>query len=149
MIKRTHLAIAGALALLLLPHVNYKIVFFPLVLICALIPDIDSPDSYFGHHKIFRPVQFLVQHRGIFHSFSLCLIISILFALFVPILALSFFLGYGSHLIADSFTLEGITPFWPWKRMSQGVLRTGGKTEWIVFACFIAVDAILFLRLFI
>ena len=141
--------IALALALLFLPHVNYKLIFFPVVLICALLPDVDSPGSYFGHSKIFRPMQFMVRHRGIFHSFSFCILIALIFALFVPILALPFFLGYASHLFADSFTQEGIMPFWPWKRTSNGVLRTGGKIESWIFMGFIVFDIALFLRLFI
>lgn len=148
MIKRTHLAIAGALVLIFLPHVNYKLLFIPLVLIAALIPDIDSPDSYLGHHKIWRPLQFLVQHRGIFHSMTLCIIVSFLFAFILPIVALPFFLGYSSHLMADSFTQEGITPFWPWKRTSNGSLRTGGSIEYGIFIAFAIVDVLLAIGLF-
>jgi inner membrane protein len=149
MIKRTHLAIGLALALLFLPNVNYKWVFFPIVLICALLPDIDSPDSYFGSSKIWRPLQFIVKHRGVFHSFTLCILVSLVFAFVLPIVALPFFLGYGSHLLADSFTQEGITPFWPWKRASQGALRTGGSVENGIFIGFIIIDSLLFLRLFV
>jgi inner membrane protein len=149
MIKRTHLAIGLALALLLLPSVRYKLVFFPIVLICALLPDIDSPDSYFGSSKLWRPLQWIVKHRGVFHSFTLCILVSLVFAFFLPIVALPFFLGYGSHLLADSFTQEGITPFWPWKRASQGALRTGGSVENGIFIGFIIINLFLFLRLFV
>lgn len=149
MIKRTHLAIGLAFALLFLPHVNNKLLFFPIVLICSLLPDIDSPDSYFGHHKLWRPLQFIVTHRGIFHSFTLCILVSFVFAFFVPVLALPFFLGYSSHLLSDSFTQEGITPFWPWKRTSTGFLRTGGTVERGVFITFLIIDAVLFVKLFI
>jgi inner membrane protein len=149
MIKRTHLAIGLALALLFLPSVNYKLIFFPIVLICALLPDIDSPDSYFGHHRIWKPLQFVVEHRGVFHSFTLCILFSLAFAFFVPVLALPFFLGYSCHLFADSFTQEGITPFWPWKRTSTGLLRTGGSIEYGIFIGFIIADVLLFAKLFI
>jgi membrane-bound metal-dependent hydrolase YbcI (DUF457 family) len=45
-----------------------------------------------------------------------------------PVIALGFFLGYGLHLFADSFTKEGITPFYPFSRMkSSGGITTGGK----------------------
>ena len=148
MIKRTHLAVGLAFALLFLPRINNKIIFLPVVLICSLLPDIDHPNSYLGHHKLFRPLQWASKHRGIFHSFTLCIIISILFAFFLPVLALPFFLGYSAHLAADSFTLDGITPLWPWKRTSNGFLRTGGKTESSIFILFIALDIILLFRLF-
>ncbi len=149
MIKRTHLAIGLGLALLFLPHVNNKLIFLPVVLICALLPDIDSPDSYFGHNRLWRPLQFVVKHRGIFHSLTLCILISLGFAFMLPVLALPFFLGYSSHLFADAFTKEGITPFWPWKRTSNGLLMTGGRTEYGLFLGFIIADIFLFIRLFV
>jgi len=149
MIKRTHLVIGLAFALLFLPHVNNKLVFFPVILICALLPDIDSPSSYLGHNKIFRPLQWFAEHRGVLHSFTLCIIASIFFAFILPVLALPFFLGYSSHLAADSFTQEGITPFWPWKRGSTGFVRTGGSSEYPIFVGFLIIDAVLFLKLFV
>ena len=148
MLKRTHLAIGLAFALLFLPHVKYKLVFFPVVLICSLVPDIDSPGSQYGRYWFFRPLQFFSKHRGVFHSFSFCILASIAFAFIFPILALPFFLGYSSHLVSDSFTQEGIMPFWPWKRTSSGIVRTGGHSEKIVFLVFLAINALLFLRLF-
>jgi len=149
MIKRTHLVIGLAMALWLLPHVNYKWLFFPVVLICALLPDIDSPDSYFGHYKIWRPLQFLVKHRGVFHSLTLCVLVAALFSFVLPVMALPFFLGYSSHLVADSFTKEGITPFWPLKKTANGSLQTGGNVEYGIFLGFVAVDILLFIKLFI
>jgi inner membrane protein len=149
MIKRTHIVIALALALLFLPHVNYKLIFFPVVLVCALLPDIDSPNSFLGSIKIFKPLQFAVKHRGIFHSFTLCILVALALAFFAPLLALPFFLGYSSHLIADSFTEEGIMPFWPWKRTTNGPVRTGGRREWFIFIGFIVLDVLFFIGLFI
>ena len=149
MMKRTHLAIGLAFALLFLPHVNDKISFFLIAVSSSLIPDIDSPTSYLGRHKIFRPLQWLSRHRGIFHSFTICVALSIVFSFYIPVLALPFFLGYSSHLVADSFTLEGITPFWPWAKTSEGVIRTGSRLEKPVFIAFLIVDAIFFLRLFV
>ena len=148
MIKRTHLVIGLAFALLFLPHVNNKLIFFPVVLLCCLLPDIDSPSSYLGHNKIFRPLQWVAEHRGVLHSFSFGIVASVALAFTFPVLALPFFLGYSSHLAADSFTQEGITPFWPWKRTSNGFITTGGSTEYPIFIGFLIIDAIFFLRLF-
>jgi membrane-bound metal-dependent hydrolase YbcI (DUF457 family) len=148
MIKRTHLAIGLAMALLFLPSVKYKLLFFPVVLIASLLPDIDSPSSAVGHNSIFRPLQFVAKHRGVFHSFSFCIISSVVLAFVLPVLALPFFLGYASHIFADSFTKEGIMPFWPWKRSSNGLLSTGGTTEYSIFIGILIADAVLFLRLF-
>lgn len=148
MMKRTHLIIALAFALLFLPNVNYKLIFFPIVLICALLPDIDSPHSQYGNQWFSKPLQFVSKHRGILHSLTFCILFSLVLAFILPILALPFFLGYSSHLVSDSFTQEGITPFWPSKKTSNGIVRTGGKIEKGVFLVFLAVDALLFLRLF-
>ena len=149
MIKRTHLAIVLAPILLFLPQVNNKIIFVSVALIAALLPDIDSPDSYFGHHRIWRPLQFVVKHRGIFHSLTLCIAVSLLFSFVIPVLALPFFLGYSAHLFADCFTQEGITPFWPWKRTCSGSLRTGGTFENGLLAGFVIADIFLFIHLFL
>lgn len=149
MIKRTHLAIAVALALLFLPHINSsRLIFLVVIVISALLPDIDSSYSYFGRNKLLRPLQFISEHRGFIHSFTFCLFISLIFAFFVPVLTLPFFAGYASHLIADSFTVEGITPFWPSKKTMSGPLLTGGKGEYLIFICFAVLDLILFFRLF-
>jgi len=149
MMKRTHLIIALAFALLFLPHVNYKLIFFPVVLICSLLPDIDSSHSQYGNQWFLRPLQFVSKHRGILHSLSFCILFSLALAFIFPILALPFFIGYSSHLASDSFTQEGITPFWPSKKTSSGFIRTGGKTEKGVFLVFFILNVILFLRLFV
>ena len=149
MIKRTHLAIGMGLMLLFLPHINYKLIFIPTVLIVSLLPDIDSTSSYYGQNSFLRPLQFFVKHRGILHSFTFCILASILFALFLPVLAFPFFLGYAGHLFADSFTKEGITLFWPFKRTSEGFLATGGRIESSIYFTIIIVNILLLIRLFI
>jgi membrane-bound metal-dependent hydrolase YbcI (DUF457 family) len=94
-------------------------------------------------------LQFAVKHRGFFHSLTFCAALSAVFVFFAPILALPFFLGCSSHIFADSFTEEGIMPFWPWKKTSSGPLRTEGKAENIIFLGLAALDALLFAGLFI
>ena len=146
---KTHLAIAAAIALALVEQVNYKWVFVPVLLISSFLPDIDSSHSFIGHKWYFRPLQFFVRHRGFFHSFSFCIFLSLVFALFLPAAALPFFLGYGSHLLIDSFSIEGIQPYWPLKMKLQGKLKTGGRIEDAIFIIFIIIDVILFLLLFL
>lgn len=149
MIKRTHLAIGLAAALYFLPFVNHKLLFIPVVLISSLLPDIDSSFSQLGKKNIFRPVQMVFTHRGPLHSYTLCIFFSLLFAFFYPIFALPFFLGYSFHLFADSFTINGIKPFWPFRFQSSGVVRTGGLIDGWIFIVFILVDVLFFLLLFI
>jgi len=75
-----------------------------------------------------------------FHSFSVCIILSIILAAFIPVLALPFFLGYGLHLLADTFTIEGIKVFWPFPVKSSWRVRTGSRLETTIFLVFLLVD---------
>jgi inner membrane protein len=141
---RTHLAITILAMLLFLPHISHEFIFVPIILIATAIPDIDTGFSTIGKFKETRVVQFLVKHRGIFHSLSFCVVIALLFAAFLPVLALPFFLGYSLHLLADSFTIEGIKPFWPFKAVSNWKIRTGSVLETNLFVFFMILDVIVF-----
>jgi len=116
MLMRTHMSIAVFAVLFFLPHVNYKMIFIPVVLIATLLPDIDTAYSSLGKRIVFRPLQLFMKHRGIIHSFTFCIAVSVLFAFYIPVLAFPFFLGYALHLIADAWTVEGIRPFLAFER---------------------------------
>ena len=107
---KTHVAFGAFLALVFLPFIVHKWIFVPIVLFCSLLPDIDCMHSYLGRYKILRPMQWIVKHRTLFHSLTFAVIISLLFAFYIPILAFPFFLGYVGHLFSDSITPEGIRP---------------------------------------
>src|SRR3989344_8027685 len=124
MLLRTHIAIGLAVALFFLPHVNNKWIFFPIVLLSSILPDADSRFSTLGRKKVFRPLQMVSRHRGILHTYTFCIFISVLLAFYYPALALPFFLGYSFHLYADLFTPEGIMPFWPLKKRVTGHVTT-------------------------
>jgi membrane-bound metal-dependent hydrolase YbcI (DUF457 family) len=143
MIWKTHVAIGLAVALFFSAHVNKPLIFVPIVILASFFPDIDSGFSYIGRNPIFKPVQWTTSHRGIIHSYTFCIALSLLIALFYPILALPFFLGYSFHLFADSFTQQGIKPFWPLKTVSKGTVTTGGKVDKTIFYIFVFIDCIL------
>lgn len=143
MLIRTHLAIAVFAILLMIPHISNRFLFVAVVLIATFIPDIDSGFSTLGKEKISKVLQIFTKHRGIIHSFTLCIIISLILAFFLPQISLAFFLGYALHLITDSFTKEGITPFWPYSRTSSGYFKTGTRVETSIFLTFIILDLIL------
>jgi len=142
MLTRTHLLITLFFVLLLINSVNpdYRIVFILVAIIAAYLPDIDTKFSVLGKKKTFRILQFFTKHRGMIHSFTFLAIITILFVLFLPVLALPFFLGYGLHLLADSFTITGIKLFYPFKKKTSWKIRTGGKSETIIFVAFLIAD---------
>ncbi|HLC86821.1 MAG TPA: metal-dependent hydrolase [Candidatus Nanoarchaeia archaeon] len=143
MLVRTHLAVTFCAILLLIGSASNKISFFIVAIFATFLPDIDSKNSKIGHRLFFRPLQWFVKHRGFIHSFSFLVIIILIFAFFIPVIALPFFLGYGLHLLADSLTLEGISPFYPAKLKMRGIIKTGGKIEILLFIIFVFVDFIL------
>lgn len=145
---RTHAACGIFFILVFLPLVKLKLLFAGIVLLCSFLPDIDMTQSFLGKYKILRPLQMFVRHRGIFHSFSMAIVVSLAFAFYYPILALPFFLGYSAHLIADSLTVEGIRPFWPFKDEIRWSIRTGGKSEMMIFYTLVIVDIILGINYF-
>lgn len=128
MLKRTHLVIGFFVTLYFLPYVNNKLIFFPVLMIASLIPDIDSLISPKKDYKILRAFK-SKSYKDFMHSYTLCIILSLLLAFFYPILALPFFIGYSFHLFFDSLTVPGTTPFWPLKIKSKGFIVPGGKTE--------------------
>jgi inner membrane protein len=145
MLIKTHLAITLCLALFFVPYVKWPLMFLLIALLATYIPDIDSKNSKIGNHWYLRPFQWLAGHRGFVHSFSFLVLITVALALFLPYVALPFFLGYSSHLVADSFTVEGIMPFYPLNRRSSGNITTGGINEFNVFVLFVVIDGLLFL----
>jgi len=148
MLRRTHLAVAFANAFYFIPYVNNKIVFLPVVLLATLLPDIDNAFSSVGGYKIFRPLQWIFSHRGVIHSYTLAIVLSVLIAFVYPVLAFPFFLGYSFHLFLDAFTVKGIMPFWPLKKRATGMITTGGKVENAIFFVVLIVDVALLAKLF-
>lgn len=148
MLFRTHVAIGLFAILFFLPHVTHPIIFTCVALFSTMLPDIDSGFSRLGHHKMLKPLQLLTRHRGFFHSFTFCLAVSLLLALYLPVFALPFFLGYQIHLFLDSLTPDGIKPFWPFSPRSSGMIRVGGPVEHTLFFGFVIADiAFLFLMI--
>jgi len=117
--------------------IEQKFVFITTALIATLFPDLDLN------------LKFFVKHRGIFHSFIFLSLITFFFVLFLPVVAFPLFLGYGLHLFADSFTLMGIQPFYPFRGKSSGKIRTGGKVDLLLFLCFLIGDLCLLVWHFI
>jgi membrane-bound metal-dependent hydrolase YbcI (DUF457 family) len=118
-------------------------------LVATFIPDIDSGFSTLGKRGVFRVLQVFTKHRGFIHSFTFCLLISLILAVFWPVASLGFFLGYGLHLFSDSFTREGITPFWPYNKTSSWRLKTGGRIETSIFVFLLLADLFMLVVLFL
>lgn len=148
MLLRTHLALVVFAIILFVGHVNNQLLFVFVTLVATMLPDIDSAFSTLGRKRGFRILQFFVVHRGPIHSFSFCILISLVLAFFFPVVSFGFFLGYGLHLFVDSFTKEGIIPFWPYPRKSNWRLKTGSLLEGSLFLIFVFLDLILAVFMF-
>lgn len=140
---KTHLVITLAAILLFLPHVSNQYIFIPVAFIATFIPDIDSAFSFLGRFKGSRILQLFFKHRGVFHSLTFCALISIILAFFIPAIVFPFFLAYSLHLFADSFTVQGIRPFWPLKTPSKWRIKTGGVKETSLFVFLLIFDILL------
>lgn len=82
-----------------------------------------------------------LKHRGFTHSL-LCLGILELIAwvLYIPLI-IPILIGYGSHLIADSFTRYGVPFFYPYKK-TYGLKLISTNSEWEWFICLVCIGYI-------
>jgi len=151
MLKRTHLVIALGVILYFLdvPQLRNKLIFTVVVLISSMLPDLEGvfAGSAGNKGRFFRSVFYSEQKNGVLHSYTVCIIISIFLAMFYPIYAFSFFIGYSFHLFADSFTPQGIQAFWPHKSRSTGHITPGGRLEMMLFYVMLIVDFALLIKL--
>ena len=144
MLFKTHLMLGVLAILLLVGSVENKIIFVAMVLIATALPDIDSKHSALGRPIVNRPMQFFVKHRGFIHSLTIGVLISVLIAVFFPVAALGFFVGWSVHILGDSFTKEGVRAFWPLQITSRGFITTGSAFEKGLFFMLVVVNIILF-----
>jgi membrane-bound metal-dependent hydrolase YbcI (DUF457 family) len=148
MLNRTHIAIAALTIVIFLQHVVNKWIFVGVLLLSTLLPNMDK--FIFGSKAsiVLRPFKIFIQ-RDLIHSFTFCILITIILAFYWPVVAFPFFLGYALHLLVDSWTVEGIRPFWPLKSRSKGKVEVGGAIEEIVFMIFVVLDVVFALVYFL
>ncbi len=132
MLLITHVAIAFLTALL---YTKQPIIFF-VIIIAAILPDIDA-------QKIPR---FFLKHRGCMHSLTAALALFLLVYSFSRELALASLIGYSSHLLTDSLTVQGINPIWPFHARIRGFLKTGGFFEKILLIALLILIIFLYLN---
>jgi inner membrane protein len=139
---RTHLAFGFLSGLFLMNYVNIgnKYIFFSLLLIGALLPDIDTPNSKISRKIPVIPkiIELLAKHRGIFHSIFLALIFAAVIWIFSPTYGIALFSGYFSHLLIDGFTKSGVNLLHPISQLRiAGPIQTGKLGELIIFVLII------------
>ena len=121
---------------------NILVLFF-LVLLGAILPDIDESNSKISKEAGFLGtiVSFLFKHRGIFHSLVLAVLVSFLLGWFWQWpYGIALFVGYLSHLLADGLTPMGVQIFYPLSKFKlRGPVKTGGWGEWLILVLLIVV----------
>lgn len=158
MLGSSHVVVgfAAALATSHLFHVPLSPVVLAAALAGSLAPDIDGGGSISRPSKFFggalprfagrivdsigagssAAVRALVGHRGVLH-WPLTGIIIFMTGFYLRSPLTSWFaIGYLSHILADTVTVEGIPFFAPLslRRVSLGVCRTGSFVEFLLIA---------------
>lgn len=124
----THLVFGFLVSVLFIKYVGSSspILFVILALFGSLLPDIDHPKSKLG--KFVKPIGWVVEHRGFFHSLSFLFIVTLV-SIYVFKQPYAIPVGVISHLISDSFTKQGIKLFFPFKFKLRGFVITGSIIE--------------------
>lgn len=135
----------------------------PIILFASLLPDIDHTKSIIG--KLFYPIARVINrkygHRTITHSvfvlIGLTALLSAFQSAYFPSIkaAQVFGLAYGSHILFDMLTVQGVPVFYPFKRNPcvmpgnpEMRLRTNSIRQETVVFCFFIVSAIFLQPLF-
>ncbi len=141
MMFRTHLAIGIISALLIHDYFNTGLLFSIVLILSTSLPDIDHQGSWIGRRLwIFsKPINILFGHRGITHSMFVPLgIFGIIYYYGHQAIGLAIMLGYITHILADSFTNEGVKIAYPVsKKAFSGPLKTNGVGEHVLFTLLI------------
>lgn len=129
--------------------VKETIIFFALVLLGSLLPDLDTTKSKLGRRL--WPVAFLislfVKHRTATHSLLFVSGVIVSSGVVVIVLKLTWFytlalgLGTMSHIIGDWLTSRGVPLLYPFRKerfKAPITFRTGSWTErWVCFGLMI------------
>lgn len=147
MLFKTHIAFSVFLILLLISFIDEGLIFIFSVLIGTIILDLDSPKSKYGKSIIFRPLQFFVSHRGILHSLTFAIVVSVIVSIFFPVIGFGLFIGFLSHIFMDSLTKEGVRILWPLKFKTRFIIKTGGETDQVLFLVLTLINVTLLIFL--
>jgi len=149
MMLRTHLALGILIGMLFFNYVSSPIIFIIILIVATYLPDIDTAFSSVGSHWPFKFLHWFVKHRGFIHSLTMAFVISLVLSFLWPLIALPFFIGYSVHIVLDSFTPEGVAPFWPYRGKSFWKVKTGGKMDTSLFVFLLIADLLVFIFLLI
>lgn len=148
MLLRTHLTIAVLFFLILFSQIQQKIIFFIFLISATYFPDIDIASSKIGKSIFLRPIQWIVSHRGLFHSLIFLSLLSALIYFFNNYAGIAFFSGYLLHLLLDALTPRGVKLFWPLTNLKiKFFIKSGSILEEIIFVICLLINLILIIRI--
>ena len=145
---KTHLALALGAALYFLPHINEKFLFIVVTVASTLIPNFALLIS---SNKNFQSKS-LEPHPNIslfLRTYTLCIILTIVLTFVLPKLSLPFFIGYSFALFLETFSTQGIIPFWPYNKKVAGKIAHGGSIDKTIFLLLLIFDAALMVKMFL
>ena len=140
MMFKTNLMMGLIAALLSMNYFNpeSKILFGLVLVIAAIMPDIDIAKSTIGRKlwPFSSIINLIFGHRGLMHTIFPPLILGMITVLLgYDIIGIAFAIGYLTHLLADAVTIQGVMPFFPMTKIrASGPLKTGGMAEYGLLA---------------
>ncbi len=128
---------------------------YALAIGASVIPDIDHFGSYIKSGVIKKPKVFWDtitsaddphgDQRGILHNLFFFLIISALFYIFLPKIALVLVLGWFGHIILDALDKSDYWPFYPNKSVNiRGLIKYASAQELMFFLALLIIFITLF-----
>ncbi|MFC1801157.1 metal-dependent hydrolase [Nanoarchaeota archaeon] len=153
MLARTHLAFGFLAGLVFLPFYSHNVIlYFVLVLIGALLPDIDHEGSKINSiFPITKWLGRLFKHRGFFHSiFPPLIIFGVLWYFGWSYIGVALGVGFVSHLFSDSLTKMGINYLHPITNLHMnGFIETGKIGEHIALFVVVVLSVVKIVSLII
>ena len=145
MLFHTHILLGITFFLLLedLFSGGNEIIFFLLVLLGSILPDLDSARSRINRWSgiIGIIIAFFFRHRGIMHSLFLHLLLFFTITLtFDVYYASGLFLGYLAHVVGDGATRGGLMVFYPFSKYKiKGPIRVGSFSENLILVLLVGI----------
>jgi inner membrane protein len=135
-------------------HLFATLIYFALVLLGSIFPDIDRSNSFLGRRaKILSiPLSIIFGHRKFFHSLLFVVLIYLVGLIMFGNMKWNlyylngFIVGVISHLLADYLTKRGIPIFYPFSKKYFRFLvtfRTGSTIEYSLTGLLIIINVIL------
>ena len=138
---KTHLLFGLVLGLLLMHYFNFNYWLVFVVMISALLPDLDTPFSWLGRKlkPVSNIISFIFGHRGMMHSLLFMVVITTVGYLYLRSYWMGIAIGFFSHLVLDMMNVMGVRLLWPLDFKVRGFLRANGLFEKLFFILLIII----------